>query len=197
MQGRGRSSAASSARQRLGGGLSTGQVVARGVAARHRRGDRRPVSISANGGRHVGARSAARRCAARSAGVRRCAGGLTAAGNEAAGDDRMSDAHVKPFSRSIDADLDNSLERLFALLRIKSISADPAFAGDCRAAAEHLARDIAARLRGRGAADRRHPAVVAKAGRPAPAARAVLRPLRRAAGRSARSVAAAAVRAAS
>jgi acetylornithine deacetylase/succinyl-diaminopimelate desuccinylase-like protein len=43
----------------------------------------------------------------------------------------------------IDADFDNSLERLFSLLRIKSISADPAFAGDCKAAADHLARDIA------------------------------------------------------
>src|SRR5476649_1992057 len=43
----------------------------------------------------------------------------------------------------IDADFDNSLERLFALLRIKSISADSAFAGDCKAAADHLARDIA------------------------------------------------------
>lgn len=43
----------------------------------------------------------------------------------------------------IDADFDKSLERLFALLRIKSISADPAFAEDCRKAAEHLAADIA------------------------------------------------------
>ena len=43
----------------------------------------------------------------------------------------------------IDADFDNSLERLFALLRIKSISADPAFAADCKAAADHLSRDIA------------------------------------------------------
>jgi acetylornithine deacetylase/succinyl-diaminopimelate desuccinylase-like protein len=43
----------------------------------------------------------------------------------------------------IDADLDNSLERLFALLRIKSISADPAFAADCKAAADHLAKDLA------------------------------------------------------
>src|SRR4051812_7475223 len=43
----------------------------------------------------------------------------------------------------IDADLDNSLERLFTLLRIKSISADPAFVDDCKAAADHLARDIA------------------------------------------------------
>src|SRR3974390_735791 len=43
----------------------------------------------------------------------------------------------------IDADFDNSLERLFALLRIKSISADPAFAEAGRKAADHLAKDIA------------------------------------------------------
>ncbi len=43
----------------------------------------------------------------------------------------------------VDADFDQALERLFALLRIKSISADPAFAADCKAAADHLAADIA------------------------------------------------------
>jgi acetylornithine deacetylase/succinyl-diaminopimelate desuccinylase-like protein len=43
----------------------------------------------------------------------------------------------------IDGDFDNSLQRLFALLRIKSISADPEFAAECEAAAEHLAADIA------------------------------------------------------
>ncbi len=43
----------------------------------------------------------------------------------------------------IDADFDNSLQRLFTLLRIKSISADPVFTEDCRKAAEHLAADIA------------------------------------------------------
>ena len=64
----------------------------------------------------------------------------------------------------IDADLDQSLERLFAFLRIKSISTDPAFAGDCRACAEHLARDLsgigfAAELRATGG----HPVVLAKA----------------------------------
>lgn len=42
----------------------------------------------------------------------------------------------------IDADLDKSLERLFELLRIKSISTDPAFAADCKAAAEWLAREM-------------------------------------------------------
>jgi len=50
---------------------------------------------------------------------------------------------LQPVLDRIDADFDHSLERLFALLRIKSISADPAFAGDCKAAADHLARDIA------------------------------------------------------
>jgi amidohydrolase len=42
----------------------------------------------------------------------------------------------------IDADFDASLERLFALLRIKSISADPAFADECTAAAALVARDL-------------------------------------------------------
>ena len=55
----------------------------------------------------------------------------------------MSNAKLQPVLDRIDADFDNSLERLFALLRIKSISADPAFAGDCKAAADHLAKDIA------------------------------------------------------
>jgi acetylornithine deacetylase/succinyl-diaminopimelate desuccinylase-like protein len=52
-------------------------------------------------------------------------------------------AQLKTVLDRIDADFDNSLERLFALLRIKSISADPAFAADCKAAADHLAKDIA------------------------------------------------------
>ena len=43
-----------------------------------------------------------------------------------------------------DGDFDSALERLFALLRIKSISADPAFAEDCSKAAAHLAGEIAA-----------------------------------------------------
>ena len=43
-------------------------------------------------------------------------------------------------SARIDADLDRSLERLFALLRIKSISADPHYKEDCREAAEWCAR---------------------------------------------------------
>jgi acetylornithine deacetylase/succinyl-diaminopimelate desuccinylase-like protein len=42
----------------------------------------------------------------------------------------------------IDADLDASLARLFKFLSIKSISTDPAYAEDCRAAAVHLATDL-------------------------------------------------------
>jgi amidohydrolase len=42
----------------------------------------------------------------------------------------------------IDADLDASLARLFTFLSIKSISTDPVYAEDCRAAAVHLATDI-------------------------------------------------------
>jgi acetylornithine deacetylase/succinyl-diaminopimelate desuccinylase-like protein len=42
----------------------------------------------------------------------------------------------------IDADLDASLERLFALLRIKSISTDPAYAAECRRCAEWHVADL-------------------------------------------------------
>jgi acetylornithine deacetylase/succinyl-diaminopimelate desuccinylase-like protein len=43
----------------------------------------------------------------------------------------------------IDADLDASLQRLFAWLRIPSISTDPAYAEDCRSAAEWLRGELA------------------------------------------------------
>jgi len=42
----------------------------------------------------------------------------------------------------IDADLDPALERLFAVLRIKSISTDPAFAADCGACADWHVEDL-------------------------------------------------------
>src|SRR5579859_3072642 len=42
----------------------------------------------------------------------------------------------------IDQDIDQSLERLFALLRIASVSTDPAFKPQCRAAAEQVAKDL-------------------------------------------------------
>ena len=41
-----------------------------------------------------------------------------------------------------DANLDSSLARLFELIRVKSISTDPAYAGDCRKAAEWLAGEL-------------------------------------------------------
>jgi acetylornithine deacetylase/succinyl-diaminopimelate desuccinylase-like protein len=43
----------------------------------------------------------------------------------------------------IDGQLEPALERLFAFLRIKSISTDPACAAECRAASEWLAADLA------------------------------------------------------
>jgi acetylornithine deacetylase/succinyl-diaminopimelate desuccinylase-like protein len=42
----------------------------------------------------------------------------------------------------IDQDIDHSVERLFALLRIASVSTDPAFKHQCKAAAEHVAADL-------------------------------------------------------
>lgn len=44
---------------------------------------------------------------------------------------------------TIDADLDASLERLFATLRLRSISTDPAYAAETRACAEWHAADLA------------------------------------------------------
>jgi acetylornithine deacetylase/succinyl-diaminopimelate desuccinylase-like protein len=64
----------------------------------------------------------------------------------------------------VDRDLDASLDRLFALLRIQSISTDPAFASYCQAAADHVAAD----LRGLGfdtsvRPTQGHPVVIGKA----------------------------------
>ncbi len=42
----------------------------------------------------------------------------------------------------VDRELEPALQRLFALLRIKSISTDPAFASDCRKAADWLVADL-------------------------------------------------------
>jgi acetylornithine deacetylase/succinyl-diaminopimelate desuccinylase-like protein len=64
----------------------------------------------------------------------------------------------------IDRNLDQSLERLFALLRIPSVSTDPAYSAQCRAAAEHVAAELrqigcTAELRPTAG----HPVVVGKA----------------------------------
>jgi acetylornithine deacetylase/succinyl-diaminopimelate desuccinylase-like protein len=62
----------------------------------------------------------------------------------------------------VDAHIEHSLERLKALIRIKSISTDPAYAGEVRRAAEWLAEDL--RSEGFDASARNtpgHPIVVA------------------------------------
>ncbi|WP_026616730.1 M20/M25/M40 family metallo-hydrolase [Ensifer aridi] len=53
-------------------------------------------------------------------------------------------ADITPVLERADANLPNSLERLFDLIRIKSISTDPAFKAECRKAAEWLAAELAA-----------------------------------------------------
>ena len=65
----------------------------------------------------------------------------------------------------IDRDLDASLDRLFTLLRIQSISTDPAYAAQCRAAADHVAADLKSlgfttEVRPTGG----HPVVIGKSG---------------------------------
>src|SRR5215472_16137753 len=65
----------------------------------------------------------------------------------------------------VDRELDSSLDRLFALLRIQSISTDPAYAAQCRVAAEHVAGDLGSlgfdtSLRPTGG----HPVVIGKSG---------------------------------
>src|SRR4051812_16090265 len=42
----------------------------------------------------------------------------------------------------VDANIDNSLEKLFELIRIPSISTDPAYAADCKRAAEWLSTEL-------------------------------------------------------
>ena len=69
----------------------------------------------------------------------------------------------------VDTDFDRSLQRLFSLLRIKSISADPAFNEDCAKAAQHIADDLktigfSAEVRPTAG----HPAIVARSESPAP-----------------------------
>ena len=69
---------------------------------------------------------------------------------------------IDPVLARLDADLDAALERLFALIRIPSISTDPAHAADCRRAAEWLAADLAATgFEARVAPTAGHPMVVA------------------------------------
>jgi acetylornithine deacetylase/succinyl-diaminopimelate desuccinylase-like protein len=74
----------------------------------------------------------------------------------------MSEALPKVLDR-IDADLDKSLERLFAFLRLQSISTDPAYADQCRQAAEFVAKDLGSLgLDAQVRPTKGHPVVVAK-----------------------------------
>src|SRR5690349_360654 len=67
--------------------------------------------------------------------------------------------------KRIDADLDASLGRLFALLRIQSVSTDPAFKDSCRAAAEFVAADLdSIGFTTEVRATQGHPIVVGKSG---------------------------------
>ena len=52
-----------------------------------------------------------------------------------------TDALPKVLER-VDGDIQASLDRLFALLRIQSVSTDPAYAPQCQKAAEHVAADL-------------------------------------------------------
>ena len=50
--------------------------------------------------------------------------------------------NILPVLDRASADIPASLERLFELVRIKSISTDPAFKSECRRAAEWLVREL-------------------------------------------------------
>ncbi len=82
-----------------------------------------------------------------------------------------SEALPKVLDR-IDSDLDMSLERLFAFLRLQSISTDPAYAGQCRDAADFVAKDLESLgMKAQVRPTAGHPVVVAKSGggkRPGP-----------------------------
>jgi acetylornithine deacetylase/succinyl-diaminopimelate desuccinylase-like protein len=54
----------------------------------------------------------------------------------------QTQANIDAVLAHVDANLEQSLERLYELLRIKSISTDPAFAAECQRAAEWLAADL-------------------------------------------------------
>ena len=54
----------------------------------------------------------------------------------------MSAQSLDKVLNHIDTNLDKSIDHLFDLLRIKSISTDPAYKSDCRKAAEWLVEDL-------------------------------------------------------
>ena len=69
----------------------------------------------------------------------------------------------------IDEDLEASLERLMAFVRIKSISTDPAFASDCQEAADWMVADLASMgVDAEARPTKGHPMVVGHVGEGAP-----------------------------
>lgn len=56
---------------------------------------------------------------------------------------RLSEDQIDAVLALVDADIDKSLARLFDLIRIPSISTDPGYRDQCKAAAEWLSRDLA------------------------------------------------------
>ena len=69
---------------------------------------------------------------------------------------------LAPVLAHLDGDREQALSRLFELLRFRSISTDPAYDGECHAAAEWLARDLAGiGFEARVAPTEGHPMVVA------------------------------------
>src|SRR5690606_18020485 len=67
-------------------------------------------------------------------------GGDRVAAQESKGPATMS--AIQPVLDRIDAALPDSIERLFSFVRIPSISTDPAYAQECRRAAEWLVADL-------------------------------------------------------
>lgn len=55
---------------------------------------------------------------------------------------KPSDQQIEAVLDYADKSLDDNLERLFELIRIPSVSTDPAYAADCRRAAEWLVKDL-------------------------------------------------------
>src|SRR3954469_7097866 len=77
----------------------------------------------------------------------------------------ISMSQIQAVLERIDHDLNASLDRLFALLRIQSVSTDPAYKDSCRAAADYVAADLKSigfAPEGRPTAG--HPIVVGKSG---------------------------------
>jgi acetylornithine deacetylase/succinyl-diaminopimelate desuccinylase-like protein len=56
---------------------------------------------------------------------------------------RLSEDQIDTVLALVDADIDKSLARLFDLIRIPSISTDPGYRDQCKAAADWLSRDLA------------------------------------------------------